>query len=57
MIVFDIINLSTFKAVPDYIQKVKDTVHDQARIVLIGNKIDMRDMCKITRKEAEAVVK
>jgi len=57
LIVFDITNLSTFKAVSGYIHKVKDTVHDQARIVLIGNKIDMRDMCKITRKEAEAVVK
>ena len=45
LVVFDITNRESFKRVPRYIERVRDVSHDQTRIVLIGNKIDLRDKC------------
>jgi len=50
LVVFDITNRECFKRVPRYIERVRDVSHDQARIVLIGNKIDLRDNCKVSRE-------
>jgi len=40
-VVFDIGNRESFEDVEKYVIRIKDMMHHQARIILIGNKHDL----------------
>ncbi|MFW9778995.1 MAG: Rab family GTPase [Candidatus Heimdallarchaeota archaeon] len=53
--VYDITRPDTLETLPDFIKDYKEVAGDQARIVILGNKIDLEELRKIPTKEGKKI--
>lgn len=52
LVVFDVTNRKSFDNLDDWVSSFKQS-QPNAPMVLIGNKIDLKDQCKVTEEEAK----
>ena len=52
LLVYDITNKKTFKAIKThYIQEIKDNCKENIKVILLGNKTDLKNKRKISHKK------
>ena len=52
LLVYDITNEDSFKAIEDfYVKEIKDLCKENIKVILVGNKTDLKDERKISRKD------
>ncbi len=52
IIVFDISNKKSFEDVPNWLSEAKDTIRNEATILLVGTKNDLNNLRKTSFNEA-----
>lgn len=57
MIVFDCTNEETFRNIPNWIEEIKKNSSPNVRLVLVGNKSDLKDKRVISQQQAEGFAK
>merc|ERR1712032_1198944 len=57
MLVFNVANLSSFKNIKKWVNQIRQTLHDDVSITLIGNKCDLEEERKVQYEEAEEIAK
>ena len=53
LIVYDITNQNSFDSVKHWIEDVKNYAHKDTHLVLVGNKIDLKDQRKISKEDGQ----
>ena len=54
IVVYDVTDRSTFQAVPEWIQAFRDTAGDKAKLILVGNKVDLESKIVVDESEGAA---
>jgi len=57
ILVYDVTRPATFLNVTHYLQDMEETIQKKVPFILIGNKVDLEDIRKITTKNAEELMK
>lgn len=57
IVVFDVTDEVTFKSVTNWMQSISDNTNQAIAIILIGNKVDLKDQRKVMRDEAQELAR
>ncbi|TBT99917.1 small Rab GTP-binding protein [Hamiltosporidium magnivora] len=57
IIVFDMTDLQSFKNVKDWLFEIRRHASEDVEIIVLGNKVDLKDFLKVTREDVNIMLK